>query len=354
MNKRNAEFLAISKSLKALPGGLSALSHLEGKVILASGCTGFFGKWVHIALDYLNSQGMNIHLKRLERHPDTFLNSYRHWASAPWSSSLIAQAEEYASIDVGAFDFALHMATTSSAKLIKENPSSMARCMINGTSGMLEQCAKNNARMLMISSGAIYGKKKKDAEIPQENSTSFYAPDVLDPAQLYGESKRAAESMCAAMSSDVDCVISRPFAFLGPHLPLHEHFAAGNFLKDAAAGRVIEIKGDGSPIRSYMHPADMTAWHFYLLCHGKSNEAYNVGSDQALSLANLAELIAKSAQSPGYNLGIQNTSTNPDSYLPSIKKAKSLGLRLAHSLDESIMDSLMWLKNVPANDSIDW
>ena len=43
-----------------------------------------------------------------------------------------------------------------------------------------------------------------------------------------------AEQLCA--DSGVDFVIARAFAFLGPHLPLDAHFAAGNFLRDALRG----------------------------------------------------------------------------------------------------------------------
>jgi len=112
-------------------------------------------------------------------------------------------------------------------------------------------------------------------------------------ASAYGEGKRVAELLCAlaAWETGIACVIARCFAFIGPHLPLDAHYAAGNFLRDALKGGPINIISDGRPVRSYLYMADLMVWLMILLVKGQSCRPYNVGSDEAVSLAELAASI---------------------------------------------------------------
>ena len=89
----------------------------------------------------------------------------------------------------------------------------------------------------------------------------------MDPRSAYAEAKRLAETMFAAAteSGDVEAVVARLFAFIGPRIPLDAHFAAGNFLRDALAGRPVEVHGDGQPRRSYLYAGDLPEWCWALL-----------------------------------------------------------------------------------------
>jgi nucleoside-diphosphate-sugar epimerase len=143
----------------------------------------------------------------------------------------------------------------------------------------------------------------------------------------------------------VNFVTARAFAFLGPHLPLDAHYAAGNFLRDAHAGGPILVRGDGTALRSYLYPTDLVVGLLRLLLRGERGRAYNIGSDVSVSTGELArriaaacvpspEVIILSAQAPG----------PPNIYLCDISRARTeLGLSVTVPLDEAIRRTLAWL-----------
>ena len=153
--------------------------------------------------------------------------------------------------------------------------------------------------------------------------------------------------MCCLYSEQFgfEVKIARLFAFLGPHLPLNEHFAAGNFIADALNKRDIIVAGDGTPFRSYMYPADMAMWLLNILFKGEKNRPYNVGSDEAVSISELANLVSD-AVIPHLNVKILKEpvlDVPPKRYVPSVERARGeLGLELHFDLRECIERTLEW------------
>ena len=69
------------------------------------------------------------------------------------------------------------------------------------------------------------------------------------------------------------------------------HFAIGNFIRDALTAEAITVSGDGRPLRTFLDQRDLAHWLFTLLEHGRSGHIYNVGSDEVISIADLAHLV---------------------------------------------------------------
>jgi dTDP-glucose 4,6-dehydratase len=168
----------------------------------------------------------------------------------------------------------------------------------------------------------------------------------MDPAQAYAEGKRVAELAGAvAARRGVPVTVAACFAFVGPFLPLDTHFAAGNFVRDRLAGGPVAVGGDGTAVRSYLHAADLAVWLWTILVRGSAGRAYNVGSERAVSVAELAEVIAHGARPPLRVTRAREPVPGalPQRYVPSTRRAREeLGLRERVGLADAVERTVAW------------
>jgi len=215
--------------------------------------------------------------------------------------------------------------------------------IVTGTRNMLDFAVKCGAkRFLYISSVGVYGRQPADLDRIPEDYHGM--PNPLSSANAYGVAKRAAEHLCAlyAKRHGLEVVIARCFAFVGQDLPLDVHFAIGNFIRDAIWRDEILVQGDGTAVRSYMDQRDLAHWLLALLEDGKPGEAYNVGSDETISIANLAYLVRDtlSPEKPVRILGKAVGNAERNRYAPDVSKARrELGLSFNFSMREAIVES---------------
>jgi nucleoside-diphosphate-sugar epimerase len=175
------------------------------------------------------------------------------------------------------------------------------------------------------------------SHIPEEYTG---APDVYDKGAAYGEGKRVAEMLANVYyhKYGVETKIARCFAFTGPYLN-DNNFAIVNFINDIINNNKIVIKGDGTPLRSYMYAADLTIWLWHILVHGKPCRPYNVGSDADVTIAEVAKIVAFFSKNDHEEIEIQTPKSNrpPSRYVPDIKRAKEeLNLNVYVDLKEAI------------------
>lgn len=286
----------------------------------------------------------------LSRDPLRFAAEVPHLASRPEFSLLTGDTTNFDFPD-GRFDYVVHLATASAAEVGAGGTASIQRTL-GGTERVLRFAADSRAkRLLFASSGAVYGRQPENLRHIPENYAS--APDATDPSSGYGEMKRLSELMCAS-ADGIECVIARGFSFVGPYLPLTDKFAVGSFIRDALAGGPIRINGDGTPLRSYLYAADLAIWLLTLLVRGRASTPYNVGSDHAVTLGDLAATILHGSGNPGpIEIGLPQMNRGATRYVPSIERARSeLGLTPRISLDSALERTIEWARGLANVESL--
>lgn len=314
---------------------------LAGKKIFITGGTGFVGKWLLATLLDADARlGLGCRITVLSRNPSIFIN---HWPAMDLRVEWVTGDVRDFPIGRRQYDIIIHGA----AEVVRqESPEQVFMTCVEGTRRVLELArASSTHRLLLLSSGAVYGRLPRGmTHVPE---THLGAPDPLQAASAYGEGKRVSEWLVAqAGAAGLNVNIARLFTAVGPHLPLDKHFAVGNFLNSAFKGEDIIINGDGTPFRSYLYASDMAAWLWAVLLRGECCRAYNVGSEASLSILELAHRVIDTLEA---NVGVRVCRTvSPDHvsehYVPLTRRAFiELGLdKPLVSLEEALRRTARW------------
>lgn len=287
--------------------------------LFITGGTGFFGKSI---LDYLNRSNNHFDVFVLTRNCQSFINKNQ--------KNIDLSNVKFVDGDVRTFDFNrdidyfIHAATPV---IDKVNDQELASIVEDGTKNALAIAKKCKCRrFLFISSGAVYG----------INSNPMKESDICKPCTQYGISKLNAENLC--LDSGLDVCVARCFAFSGRFLNKTSQFAIGNFVKDAIDGQSISINSDGKSVRSFLDQEDLCKWLFKILLHSKPNEIYNVGSNRAISIFELAMLVKKTLN-PNIEVTINKSIQGSSVYLPDITKIMNdLSCIIEKTLEQSILE----------------
>ncbi|NIJ20027.1 dTDP-glucose 4,6-dehydratase [Sphingomonas naasensis] len=326
--------MILEQDMAAINAALAPLwPRLAGARIFMTGGTGFIGRWM---LEALARSGVEAEVTLLSRDPLGFAARAPHLARR---FRLVRGDVMHFTAPAADYTHVIHAATDASAALNAGDPRRMFDTIVQGTRNALDLAnGCGDARFFFLSSGAVYGAQPH--EVPHVGEDWRGGPDPCDPLSAYGEGKRAAEMLCAiyARQFGLDTVNARIFALLGPLLSLDIHFAAGNFIRDAMAGKTIRVTGSGEAVRSYLYAADLTVWLWTLLIAGRAGAVCNVGSEEAVSIAELARRTASLLGGPGVEiLGKPDPGWNPGRYVPSTARIRAeLGVTPTIGLDTAI------------------
>jgi len=315
------------------------LEELRGRSFFITGGTGFFGKWLLASLGYANAElGLGLRLTVLSRDPGKFLELHPEVGEVEALEFLCGNANDFPFTE-SRYDYILHAATETLGIATPEQEEARLRSIVEGTRRVLELARHCGARRLLnFSSGGVYGAAAGKVSGATEDD---YAEAI--PLTYYARGKREAEALCE--QSGVDFTTARGFAFVGPYLALDAHYAIGNFLRDALRGGPIQVRGDGTALRSYLHTADLVVWLLRILVKGRRGRAYNVGSDEAVSTAELARRVAQAVH-PAPEVVVQSLQPQgpQNIYLPDLRRVRTeLGLDVVIRLDEAIARTLVFL-----------
>ncbi|MEY3754782.1 MAG: hypothetical protein RLY27_1383 [Pseudomonadota bacterium] len=314
------------------------------KTLLVIGGTGFFGKSIldafsrnllapwHISKVIVMSRNAN---KLLQDTPNLVGPNVELYSADITNAERLPFA-----------DYVIHAAASTDVRNYLSSPEDEKKNIQAGTYHYcdLAKIHHTNSKIVYVSSGAVYGFQPPNLDQMDESfvgDLSKMAPGKLD----YAAAKQDAEKAIIDLgTAGLNVSIARCFAFVGKYLPRDQHFAIGNFIDDVINKRPIAVKANHQVYRSYMYADDLVEWLMTIADQAAPNcPIYNVGSDQAILLSDLAKDISES-----YRLAASIPLISDaiiDRYIPSIKKAQDeLGLTLSQNLKESVEKTLIAIK----------
>lgn len=296
--------------------------------ILITGGTGFFGKSM---LDYRrrHSDRARSEWIILSRNPKRFIRDYPMLATQSGVSFVAGDIRDFDPSE-SRLDAIIHAAAVLNPTATE---SEILSTTIDGTRHIVD-VAKNTGcgKVLYTSSGAVYGALM--APVSEEAKCR--------PTTPYGHAKVEAEKLL--IHSGLDVRIARCFSFVGKYLDWTIYYAIGNFIRDVLSGNDIVIQGDGSPVRSYLYADDLVEWLCAILERGESGRVYNVGSDEAISIRDLACLVRDELKSTGKVKVLGNHLVGAaNCYVPNVDRIrKELCVSVKMGLREAIARSAVF------------
>ena len=172
----------------------------------------------------------------------------------------------------------------------------------------------------------------------------------------YPESKRASEVLCKSFCSEygVDSVIVRPGHIYGPTASVKDKRISSEFAYLAAQGKNLEMKSPGLQKRSYCYCFDCACAILITLLKGKTGESYNIGHDEAISIRQMASILAEAGDVD--LLAIELTEEELKRFNPMSNsslddsKIKALGYKDSFATREGLEHTVLILKELLTND----
>jgi UDP-glucose 4-epimerase len=182
---------------------------------------------------------------------------------------------------VDGVDVVFHQAGLVSVSKSIETPLKAHTANATGTLQVLEGARREDARVVLASSAAIYG---RPGEVPVPES----APKR--PRSPYGVSKLSADHY-ARMYNDLyglPTVVLRYFNVYGPTRGGDTAGVVDSFLRQARAGGPLTVHGDGTQTRDFVHVSDVVRANLRAGVTDRVGTAFNVGTGTAHSINDLA------------------------------------------------------------------
>jgi UDP-glucose 4-epimerase len=181
----------------------------------------------------------------------------------------------------------LHCAAMSRSGPSQEAVEICTGSNITGTQNMLLAARDAGVKRFIYSgSSTYYGNRTP----PHRESDP---PDLLN---IYGLTKRVGEQYTLMFDKGfgLPSIVLRYFNVYGPRQPETGAYALvlGTFLKRKAEGKPLEIHGDGSQRRDFVHVRDVVAANIAALESNLRGKVFNVGSGTSLSVKELADMIS--------------------------------------------------------------
>lgn len=331
----------VSQDLKEITEENLSWEKLFNSTVLVTGAAGIIPSYIVETFLYLNeTRKANITVVGIIRNVEKARKRFAHYEGRR-DLILIKHDIRLPFIYEGNIDYVIHAAGQASPKFYGKDPVGTLEGHAIGTANFLNFAAEKNVKcFLYFSSCAVYGNPSE--KIIDEKFIGKVAP--MNLRSCYPLGKLAGENLCVAYNHQygVPFKILRIAHTYGPMMPLDDGRVFSDFVANILNNENISLNSDGTAERPMLYISDAVRAYFRILLEGENAEAYNVASEEYITVLNLArtliDLYPEKALKVIFNKKIA------EGYIPaeknnagnriSISKLKNLGWQQRYSIRE--------------------
>lgn len=255
--------------------------------VLVTGGAGFIGS--HL-VDKLMQQGY--HVRVVDNLSAGRIENIKQWLNHPRLQLIKGDLRnpQIANEATKGVDMVFHLAANPEVRIGSQKPQEIYENNVTATYNLLEAMRAHNVKHIVFaSSSTVYGEAK---QIPTPED---YTP--LQPISVYGASKLACEALISgyAHTFKIKALILRLANIVGER---SNHGVIFDFIMKLRRNpRKLEILGDGTQRKSYLHVKDCINAILHLnevfLEEDKLYDVYNVGSEDWITVREIANIVVE-------------------------------------------------------------
>ena len=188
-------------------------------------------------------------------------------------------------------DAIFHLAAAVGVQLIADDPVRTIETNISGTQVVLEAANKFGKKILLASSSEVYGKNES---VPFREEDDIVLGSTSMPRWAYACSKAVDEFLGFAFHQEygLGVVIGRFFNTIGPRQTGRYGMVVPRFVQSALRNEPVKIYGTGKQTRCFCCVEDVVEAIIRLMnCDDATGKAFNIGSDEEITIEALADKI---------------------------------------------------------------
>ncbi len=188
-------------------------------------------------------------------------------------------------------DAVFHLAAAVGVELVVRYPVRTLKTNVHGAERVCELASKSGTRLLIASTSEVYGRAINERF--QESDDLVIGPPT-HYRWSYAASKLLDEFLALACHKErgLPVTIARLFNTVGPRQTGTYGMVLPRFVAAARAGEPLRVYGDGTQVRCFCHVEDTVRALIGLSVQDAAiGGIYNIGSEQSISIADLARQV---------------------------------------------------------------
>ena len=194
-------------------------------------------------------------------------------------------------------DVIYHLAAAVGVKLVADDPVRTIETNIYPTELLLQLAAQGGQRFFLASTSEVFGKNPRESWTEEDD---LHLGPTSRPRWAYGCSKAIDEFLALAYHRKygLKVIVGRFFNVVGPRQVGHYGMVVPRFVDQALDNKPVVVYDDGGQVRCFAHVREVVDSVIQLMrTPSAAGRVFNIGSDQPVSIRELAEEVTRRVNS---------------------------------------------------------